>query len=89
MYIYVIYYIKMGDIRENIKNILKEYTEEELYDYKPNFSADDLLKYIESEWDVEMLEMIDSKIQQRISYLTQIMDMGMKTKVTGFKRYDD
>ena len=36
-----------------------------------------------------MLEMIDSKIQERISHLTQIMDMGMKTKVTGFKRYDD
>ena len=79
----------MGNIRENIKNVLKEYTEEELYDYKPNFSADDLLKYIESEWDIEMLELIDSKIQERIGYLTQIMDMGMKTKITGFKRYDD
>ena len=89
MYIYVIYYSVMSNIRENIKHTLKEYTEEELYDYKPNFSADDLLKYIESEWDIEMLEMIDSKIQERISHLTQIMDMGMKTKVTGFKRYDD
>jgi len=36
-----------------------------------------------------MLELIDSKIQERIDYLTQIMDMGMRTKVTGFKRYDE
>lgn len=79
----------MSDIRENIKQVLKEYTEEELYDYKPNFSAEDLLKYIESEWDIEMLEMIDSKIQDRIGYLTQVLDVGMRTKVTGFKRYDD
>jgi len=79
----------MSNIRKNIKQVLKEYTEEELYDYKPNFSAEDLLKYIESEWDIEMLEMIDSKIQERISYLTQIMDMSVRTKVTGFKRYDD
>ena len=53
----------MSNIRKNIKQVLKEYTEEELYDYKPNFSAKDLLKYIESEWDSEMLELIDSKIQ--------------------------
>jgi hypothetical protein len=79
----------MSDIRENIKQVLKEYTEEELYDYKPNFSAEDLLKYIESEWDIEMLEMIDSKIQDRIGYLTQVLDVGTRTKVTGFKRYDD
>jgi len=72
-----------------IQKVLKEYTEDELFDYKPNFSAEDLIKYIDSEWDIEMLEMIDSKIQERISYLTQIMDMGMKTKVKGFKRYDD
>ena len=78
----------MGD-RKIIKNILKEYTEEELFDYKPNFSADDLLKYIESEWDVEMLEIINSKINERINFLTHITDMGAKKEVKGFKRYDE
>jgi hypothetical protein len=75
--------------RKIIKNVLKEYTEEELFDYKPNFSADDLLKYIESEWDVEMLEIINSKINERINFLTHITDMGAKKEVKGFKRYDE
>jgi len=79
----------MSNIRKNIKQVLKEYTEEELYDYKPNFSADDLLKYIESEWDSEMLELIDSKIQQRLDFIYRITTMGSKKEITGFKRYDE
>ena len=75
--------------RKIIKNVLKEYTEEELFDYKPNFSADDLLKYIESEWDVEMLEIINSKINKRIDFLTHITDIGSKKEIRGFKRYDE
>ena len=55
--------------RKKIKDILKEYTEEELFDYKPNFSAEDLIKYIDSEWDIEILNMISSKINERIGYL--------------------
>jgi len=78
----------MGD-RKIIKNVLKEYTEEELFDYKPNFSADDLLKYIESEWDVEILNMINSKINERIDYLIHITDIGGKKEIKGFKRYDE
>ena len=77
--------------RKKIKNVLKEYTEEELFDYKPNFSAEDLLKYIESEFDIEMLSIINSKIEERLDFLTRIADMGAKKEVRGFKllRYDD
>ena len=64
--------------RKKIKNVLKEYTEEELFDYKPNFSAEDLLKYIESEFDIEMLSIINSKIEERLDFLTRIADMGAK-----------
>ena len=75
--------------RKKIKNVLKEYTEEELFDYKPNFSAEDLLKYIESEFDIEMLGLINSKINERLDFLTRIADMGAKKEARGFKRYDD
>ncbi len=75
--------------RKKIKDILKEYTEEELFDYKPNFSAEDLIKYIDSEWDVEILNMISSKINERIGYLTNITDMGKKTVVRGFRNNED
>lgn len=76
----------MSNIRENIKQVLKEYTEEELYDYKPNFSAEDLLKYIESEWDIEILEMIDSKIQERINFLSGIIGFGSRKEIKGFRK---
>lgn len=75
--------------RKKIKDILKEYTEEELFDYKPNFSAEDLIKYIDSEWDIEILNMISSKINERIGYLTNIIDMGQKTVVRGFRNNED
>jgi len=75
--------------RKKIKNILKEYTEEELFNYEPNFSAEDLLKYIESEWDVEMLGLINSKINERIEFLSHIADVGTKKEVKGFKRYEE
>jgi predicted glycosyl hydrolase (DUF1957 family) len=76
----------MSNIRKSIKQVLKEYTEEELYDYKPNFSADDLLKYIESEWDSEMLELIDSKIQERLRFLYTLQSVAIKKDITGFKK---
>ena len=75
--------------RKKIKNVLKEYTEEELFDYKPNFSAEDLLKYIESEFDIEMLSIINSKIDERLDFLTRIADMGARKEIKGFKRYGD
>lgn len=79
----------MGHIRKNIKRVLKEYDKEELFDYTPNFSADELLKYIESEWDVEMLGLVNSKINERINFLTRIADMSNKKEVKGFRRYED
>ena len=75
----------MSDIRENIKQVLKEYTEEELYDYKPNFSAEDLLKYIESEWDIEMLELVQTRIGNRINELKLLVDTANRVEVKGFK----
>ena len=78
----------MDNVRKNIKKVLKEYDEEELYDYESNFSADDLLKYIASEWDTEMLEIINSKIQDRLSYLYTVSDATSKKEIEGFKRYD-
>lgn len=87
-YLCNITYIIMGN-RKKIKKILREYTEDELFDYKPNFSAEDLLKYIESEWDIEMLELINSKINERIEFLSHITGMGTKKEIEGFKRYHE
>lgn len=67
-----------------IQKVLKEYTEDELFDYKPNFSAEDLIKYIDSEWDIEILNMINSKISDRVDYLNQVIGMGNRVRVKGF-----
>lgn len=67
-----------------IQKVLKEYTEDELFDYKPNFSAEDLIKYIDSEWDIEMLNMISYKISDRVDYLNQVIGMGNRVRVKGF-----
>ena len=52
-------------------------------------SAEDLIKYIESEFDTEMLGLINSKINERLDFLTRIADIGTKKEVKGFKRYDE
>ena len=69
-----------------IQKVLKEYTEDGLFDYKPNFSAEDLIKYIDSEWDIEMLNMISSKISDRVDYLNQVIGMGNRVRVKGFSK---
>lgn len=69
-----------------IQKVLKEYTEDELFDYKPNFSAEELIKYVDSEWDIEVLEMIGSKISERVDYLNQVIGMGNRVRVKGFGR---
>ena len=38
----------------------------------------------------EVLELrFNSKIEERLDFLTRIADMGAKKEVRGFKRYDD
>lgn len=69
-----------------IQKVLKEYTEDELFDYKPNFSAEELIKYIDSEWDIEILKMVGSKISDRVDYLNQVIGMGNRREVKGFRR---
>ena len=57
-----------------------------LDNYKAPFTAKEFGKWVDSEWDIEMLEMVNSKISDRIDYLSQIIGMGNRKEIKGFGR---
>ena len=58
-------------MKDLIKKILKE--EGDLDNYKPSFSAQDFTNWIDSEFDIETLEMVQSKIEERMSLLNHLI----------------
>lgn len=56
-----------------------------LDNYEANFTAEDFNNWVNSEWDIETLEMVQSMVQNRIDQLYQIIDIATKKEVRGFK----
>ena len=56
-----------------------------LDNYEANFTAEDFNNWVNSEWDIETLEMVQSMVQNRIDQLYQIIDIATKKEVKGFK----
>jgi len=56
-----------------------------LDNYEANFTAEDFNDWVNSEWDIETLEMVQSMVQNRIDQLYQIIDIATKKEVRGFK----
>ena len=69
-----------------IKKILREYSEDELYNYEPNFTSSDFLKWVESEFDKEVLELVLTKVQDRLNFLDAMGHMSTRKEVKGFRR---
>jgi len=69
-----------------IKKILREYGEDELYNYKPNFTSSDFLKWVDSEFDKEVLELVLTKVQDRLNFLDAMEYMSTRKEVKGFRR---
>jgi len=67
-----------------IKKILKE--ERDLDNYKPSFSAEDFTNWVDSEFDVETLEMVQSKISERISFLDHLIGTATRKEIKGFRK---
>jgi hypothetical protein len=64
------------------KNISEQ---KNLDNYQSNFTAEDFNDWVNSEWDIETLEMVQSMVQSRIDQLYQIIDIATKKEVKGFK----
>lgn len=68
------------------KIISKSISEQKNLDnYEANFTAEDFNDWVNSEWDIETLEMVQSMVQNRIDQLYQIIDIATKKEVRGFK----
>ena len=72
--------------RRNIRKFLKEYEEDELYSFKPNFTASDFIKWVDSELDKEVLEMVLEKVGDRLNFLNAMDYISTRKEVKGFRR---
>ena len=71
-------------MKDLIKKILKE--ERDLDNYKPNFTAEDFTNWVDSEFDIETLEMVQSKISERISFLEHLIGVANRKEIKGFRK---
>lgn len=60
----------------------------DLDDYEPNFTTEDFLNYVNSEYDLEMLTLMKGAIQKRINFLNRLVAAGQRPEFTGFKKFD-
>lgn len=78
--------MKKVNKKEISKIISKRISEEKNLDnYKANFTAEDFKNWVDSEWDIETLEMVQGVIQNRLDLLYEIIDVATKKEVKGFR----
>jgi len=56
-----------------------------LDNYKAPFTAKEFGKWVDSEWDIEMLELVESMIGSRINELKLLVDTANRVEIQGFK----
>jgi len=71
-------------MKDLIKKILKE--EGDLDNYKPSFTTEDFTNWVDSEFDIETLEMVHSKLDQRISFLNNLVGSATRKQIKGFRK---
>jgi len=72
--------------KELFKKVSKSISEQiDLENYKANFTAEDFKNWVDSEWDIETLEMAQGVIQSRLDLLYEIIDVATKKEVKGFR----
>lgn len=62
--------------------------EVDLDNYEAPFSAEDFTNYVNSEFDLETLELMKGVLQKRINFLNTLIGTAKRTEITGFKRFD-
>lgn len=88
------------NVEQKIKNIkeipfnesVNEQEEQkiDLDTYEAPFTSEDFMNYVESEWDMEMLDLMMGIISKRKEFLKQVIaQANPRTVVKGFKRFDE
>ncbi len=54
--------------------------------YEPKFTSEEFVDYVNSEFDIEMLEIMQSVIQKRISDLKTLQHFATRKEVKGFRK---
>ena len=67
-----------------------ESVETDLETYESPFTAEEFMDYVESEWDLEMLDLMTGIIEKRRNFLKMVLDKANpRTYIKGFKRFDE
>ena len=76
--------VDIYNVKESSINRIEE--NKNLDTYKPSFSATELINYIDSEFDIETLEIIQSKVNERVNYLNSLVGTAMRKPIKGFSK---
>ena len=69
------------------QKLLNKIEEEvDLTNYEASFSSDDFVNWVDSEFDLEILQIAKNKIEQRINFINTMIGMGTRTEIKGFRR---
>ena len=60
----------------------------DLDNFQAPFTSEDFVNYVNSEFDIEMLGMMQNVIQKRMNFLKRMVDMGRRKEIKGFRRFD-
>jgi hypothetical protein len=56
-----------------------------LDNYKAPFTAKEFGKWVDSEWDIEMLELVQSRVAGRVNELKSLVDTANRIQIEGFQ----
>ncbi len=69
------------------QQLLKKVNEEiDLTNYEANFSSEDFVNWVDSEFDLDILNIAKSKIEERINFLNTMIGMGTRSEIKGYRR---
>ena len=75
--------LKQKDLTKIISKVISE--QKNLDDYRSSFTAEDFKDWVDSEWDIELLEMTQGIIQERIDFLYELINVATRKEVGGFR----
>ena len=69
------------------KKLLNKIEEEvDLTNYKAPFSSEDFVNWVDSEFDMDILKIAKSKIEERINFLNTMVGIGTRSEIKGYRR---
>jgi len=75
--------LEFKEIEPENKNVNEQV---DLDTYEPKFTSEEFVDYVNSEFDIEMLEIMQSVIQKRISDLKTLQHFATRKEVKGFRK---